>query len=134
MARTKAMVQKRAMMGVLLAHSVAHTKHAEKKGKGKTSRIGIKQLDWMKSKLMPKVANKRRFRPGTQALREFRRFQKSTELLIPKMPFLRLVKEILQRDHGDHHTQAGAVLTLYKATEAYIIQLLEDTNLCAIHV
>ena len=42
MARTKATVQKRAMMGMPLAHSVAHTKHAEKKGKGKTPRIGVK--------------------------------------------------------------------------------------------
>ena len=49
------------------------------------------------------------------------------------MPFLRLVKEILQRDHTDHHIQAGAVLALHEATEAYIIWLLENTNLCAIH-
>ena len=82
---------------------------------------------------MPSVANRRRFRPSTQALWEIRRFQKSTELLIPKMPFLRFVKEILQWDHGDHHIQAEAVLALHEATEAYIIWLLEDTNLCAIH-
>ena len=51
-----------------------------------------------------------------QALREICRFQKSTELLIPKAPFLQLVKEILQREHGDHHIQAGAVLALHEAT------------------
>ena len=84
-------------------------------------------------KLIPKVTNRRRFRRSTQALREIRSFQKSTELLFPKMPFLRLVKEILQRDHGDYHIQVGAVLALHKATEVYIIHLLEDTNLCAIH-
>ena len=38
----------------------------------------------------------RRYRPGTVALREIRRFQKSTELLIWRMPFQRLVKEIAQ--------------------------------------
>ena len=120
MARTKATVRRKAMMGVLLAYSVVHTKCSEKTGKGKTPRVGVKQLDWMRSKLMPKVANRRRFRPGTQVLREIRRFQKSTKLLIPKMPFLRLVKEVLQ-EHRDHHIQAGAVLALYKATEACLI-------------
>ena len=48
---------------------------------------------------------------------------KSTELLIPKMSFLRLVKEIIQCDHRDHFIQAGAVLALHEATEAYIIRL-----------
>ena len=49
------------------------------------------------------------------------------------MPFLQLVKEVLQQEHGDHHIQAGAVLALHEATEAYIIWLLEDTKLCVIH-
>ena len=46
------------------------------------------------------------------------------------MPFLQLVKEVLQQEHRDHHIPAGAVLALHEATEAYIIWLLEDTNLC----
>ena len=70
---------------------------------------------------MPKVASRRKFRPGTIALREIRKFQKSMELLIPKMPFLRLVKEIIQKDHGDHYIQVGAVLALHEATKAYLI-------------
>ena len=49
------------------------------------------------------------------------------------MPFLRLVKEIIQCDHGDHFIQAGALLALHEATEVYIIRLFEDTNLCTIH-
>ena len=49
------------------------------------------------------------------------------------MPFLQLVKEVSQWEHGDHHIQAGAVLALHEATEAYIIQLLEDTNVCMIY-
>ena len=55
MARTKATVQSRAMMGVPLAHSVAHTKQAGKKGKGQIPKIGLKQLDWVKPKLVTKV-------------------------------------------------------------------------------
>ena len=96
------------MMDVLLAHSVISTKHSSKKlGKGKTPRIGIKCLVQMKSKLMPKIANRKRFRPGTVTLQEIRKFQKSTKLLIPKIPFLRLVKEIIQWDHGDYYIQVG---------------------------
>ena len=68
-----------------------------------------------------------------KALRQIPCFQKSTKLLIPKLPFLQLVKEILQQEHGDPHIQAGAVLALHEATEAYIIWLLEYTNLCTIH-
>ena len=54
-------------------------------------------------------------------------------MLVPKASFLRLVREIMQKEHGDHQIQAGAVLALHEATEAYIICLMEDTNLCAIH-
>ena len=55
------------------------------------------------------------------------------DLLIPKAPFLQLVREIQQREHEDHHIQAGAVLALHEATKAYLIHLLEDMNLCTIH-
>ena len=82
---------------------------------------------------MSKAAKRRRFQLGTKALREICRFQKSTELLIPKLPFLRLVQEILQNKHGWHHIKAGAVLVLHEATKAYLIWLFKDTNLCAIH-
>ena len=135
MVRTKAAIQKWAMMGVPLAHSVGNLKPIGKKmGKGKAPQIGINELDQIRSKSVSKAARGGRFQPGTKALREISRFQKSKELLIPKPPFLRLVHEILQRDHGCHHIQAGAVLALHVATEAYLIWLLEDTNLCTIHV
>ena len=82
---------------------------------------------------MSKVARGRSFQPGTKALREIQKFQKSMELLIPKLPFLRVVHEILQRDYGCHHIQARVVLALHEAMEAYLVCLLEDTNLCTIH-
>ena len=59
---------------------------------------------------MPTVTSRKRFRPSTIVLREIREFQKTTELLILKMPFMRLVKEIIQGDHGDHYIQVGVVL------------------------
>ena len=75
----------------------------------------------------------RRFRPGTVALREIRRYQKSTELLIRKIPFQRLVREIAQEFKSDLRFQGSAIMALQEATEAYIVSLFEDTNLCAIH-
>ncbi|KKL64731.1 hypothetical protein LCGC14_2162030 [marine sediment metagenome] len=74
-----------------------------------------------------------RFRPGTVALREIRRFQKSTELLIRKLPFQRMVREIAQEFKTDLRFQARAISALQEATEAYVVALFEDSNLCAIH-
>jgi histone H3 len=67
------------------------------------------------------------------ALREIRRYQKSTELLIRKLPFQRLVREIAQDFKTDLRFQSSAVLALQEASEAYLVGLFEDTNLCAIH-
>ena len=74
-----------------------------------------------------------RFRPGTVALREIRRYQKSTELLIRKLPFQRLVREIAQDFKTDLRFQSSAISALQEASEAYLVGLFEDTNLCAIH-
>jgi histone H3 len=75
-----------------------------------------------------------RYRPGTVALREIRKYQKSTELLIRKAPFQRLVKEIAQdKFNSDLRFQSDAIMALQEASEAYLVSLFEDTNLCAIH-
>jgi len=74
-----------------------------------------------------------RYRPGTVALREIRRYQKSTQLLIRKLPFQRLVREIAQEFKTDLRFQTSAVLALQEAAEAYLVGLFEDTNLCAVH-
>jgi len=79
------------------------------------------------------VKKPHRFRPGTVALREIRKFQKSTELLIRKLPFQRLVREVAQDMCRDLRFQSNAVLALQEASEAYLVGLFEDTNLCAIH-
>jgi histone H3 len=79
------------------------------------------------------VKKPHRFRPGTVALREIRKYQKSTELLIRKLPFQRLVREIAQDFKSDLRFQSTAVLALQEAAEAYLVGLFEDTNLCAIH-
>ena len=74
-----------------------------------------------------------RYRPGTIALREIRRYQKSTELLIRKLPFQRLVREITQDYKTDIRFQGSALLALQESAEAYLVGLFEDANLCAIH-
>ena len=74
-----------------------------------------------------------RYRPGTVALREIRKYQKSTELLIRKLPFQRLVREVAQDFKNDLRFQGSAVMALQEAAEAYLVSLFEDTNLCAIH-
>ncbi|KRZ10441.1 histone H3 [Trichinella zimbabwensis] len=79
------------------------------------------------------VKKPHRYRPGTVALREIRRYQKSTELLIRKLPFQRLVREVAQDYKTDLRFQSSAVLALQEASEAYLVGLFEDTNLCAIH-
>ena len=75
----------------------------------------------------------RRYRPGTVALREIRRYQKSSELLIRQMPFQRLVREIAQAHNPYVCFQSGTILALQESAEAYLVGLLEDSNLCAIH-
>jgi histone H3 len=79
------------------------------------------------------VKKPHRYRPGTVALREIRRYQKSTELLIRKLPFQRLVREIAQDFKTDLRFQSSAVAALQEASEAYLVGLFEDTNLAAIH-
>lgn len=95
------------------------------------------------------VKKPHRYRPGTVALREIRRYQKvrfrsaaiccfdslltlmmqSTELLIRKLPFQRLVREIAQDFKTDLRFQSSAVMALQESAEAYLVSLFEDTNL-----
>ncbi|KAF4990466.1 hypothetical protein FDECE_14369 [Fusarium decemcellulare] len=99
------------------------------------------------------VKKPHRYKPGTVALREIRRYQKSTELLIRKLPFQRLVsihrsaliatrpsltsdkqvREIAQDFKSDLRFQSSAIGALQESVESYLVSLFEDTNLCAIH-
>ena len=86
------------------------------------------------------VKKRYRYRPGTVALKQIRQYQKSTELLIRKLPFQRLVREIASDDEviksplcGKVRFQSAAIMALQEATEAYLVGLFEDSNLCAIH-
>ena len=79
------------------------------------------------------VKKPHRYRPGTVALREIRRYQKSSDLLVRKLPFQRFVREVAQDFKTECRFQSTAMLALQEAAEAYHVGLFEDTNLCAIH-
>ncbi|KAG0291030.1 centromeric DNA-binding histone H3-like protein cse4 [Linnemannia gamsii] len=86
-------------------------------------------------------AKGRRYKPGSNALREIRRYQKSTDLLLLKAPFARVVREISAdfvsqvslSDNVALRWQSAALMALQEATEAFLVHLFEDANLCAIH-
>ena len=67
------------------------------------------------------------------ALREIRHFQKSVDLLIPLLPFQRLVCEIAQDFNMGLRFQSSAILALQEAAEAWLVGLFESANLCCIH-
>ncbi|WVF71668.1 hypothetical protein IAT40_006476 [Kwoniella sp. CBS 6097] len=85
----------------------------------------------------PANPTKRRYRPGTRALKEIRQYQKSTDLLIAKLPFSRVVREVAMSlssvEAGDLRWQSSAIMALQEAAEAFLVHLFEDANLCAIH-
>ena len=78
-------------------------------------------------------AKKFRWRPGTVALRQIKKYQKTTDLLMRKAPFQRLVRELATGHKDGLRWQASAVAALQEATEAYVTGLLSDANLCALH-
>ena len=106
MARTKTMAKKRS------------------KSKGKSKKRGRKPV---------KVRKKHRWRPGTVAMRDIRRYQKSTKCLMQRLPFQRLVRSIAKGYNSELRFQASSLAALQEATEAYVVGLFEDVNLCALH-
>ena len=113
---------------------MARTKQTARKSTGgKAPRKQLATKAARKSVPSEGAKKNRRYRPGTVALREIRRYQKSTDLLIKKAPFQRLVREIAQDFKADLRFQSSAVMALQESCEAYLVGLFEDTNLCAIH-
>ena len=116
--------------------TMARTKQTARKstgGKAPRKSVATKAARKQSTSSSGGIKKPHRFRPGTVALREIRRFQKSTELLIRKLPFQRLVREIAQEFKTDLRFQTSAISALQEASEAYLVGLFEDTNLCAIH-
>lgn len=127
-------VMKTAAVSKPAAKRPAASKQPRKTVAGKGPRKTVAAKSARKTVAQPAgEKRKHRFHPGTVALREIRRYQKSTDLLIRKLPFQRLVREIAQDFKTDLRFQASAIAALQEASEAYLVGVFEDTNLCAIH-
>ena len=103
--------------------------------------LGHRVLDWTdeqkrkihEARMQGRQVKPHRYRAGTVALQDICHFQKTSVLLIQKLPFQRLVREIAQDYKTDLRFQSAAVLCLQEAAEAYLVRLFDDANLCAIH-
>ena len=103
--------------------------------------LGHRVLDWTaeqkrkihEARMQGRRIKPHRYRAGTVALKDIRHYQGSTALLIRKLPFQRVVREIAQDIKTDLRFQSAAILCLQEATEAYLVGLFDDANLCAIH-
>ena len=103
--------------------------------------LGFVALDWTEAqkrkcheaRLEGRLVRAKKFRPGIAALKEIRHFQKGSALLIRKLPFQRLVREIANDFKTNLRFQQSAIEALQEAAEAYLVGLFEDSNLCAIH-
>jgi histone H3 len=117
--------------------TVARTKQTARKstgGKAPRKHVASKAKRTTTPTMKPHgIIRPHRFRPGTVALREIRKYQKSVELLLRRAPFQRLVREIALEFKTDLRFQATALMALQEAAEQHIISLFEDCQLCAIH-
>ena len=103
--------------------------------------LGYRVLDWTdeqkrkihEARMQGRLVKPHWYRAGTVALKDIRHFQGSTALLIRKLPFQRLVREIAQDFKTDLRFQSAVILCLQEAAEAYFVKLFDDANLCAIH-
>ena len=111
MARTKILAKK-------------NTKGMAKDTKGKQASV---------KKATQEEGQKRRTRPGAKALREIKLYQRSTANLLPRLALQRIVKDISSRVLPDTRYTKGAISAIQECVEAYMVGLMEDTGLCAIH-
>ena len=103
--------------------------------------LGHRVLDWTdeqkrkihEARMQGRQVKPHRYRAGTVALQDIRHFQKTSALLIRKLPFQRLVREIAQDFRTDLRFQSAAILCLQEVAEVYLVRLFDDANLCAIH-
>ena len=103
--------------------------------------LGHRVLDWTaeqkrkihEARMQGRLVKPHQYRAGTVALKDIHHYQASTALLIRKLPFQRLVREIAQDFKTDLRFQSTAILCLQEAAEAYLVKLFDDANLCAIH-
>ena len=112
---------------------MARTKQTARKSTSNKRLIGNGKAARKTAPATGGVKKPHRYRPGTVALREIRRYQKSTELLLRKAPFARFVREVCQDRKKDMRWQSTGLLAMQEASESYLVGAFEDSNLAAIH-
>ncbi len=110
---------------------VAQKKQAKKAATDSATDTTVTATDSSSAVVLHKKQH--RYRPGAKAIREIRKYQNSTELLIRKKPFQRLTREIASDFKTGLRMQSEAILALQTAAESYLTGLFEDTKLCAMH-
>jgi histone H3/H4 len=86
-----------------------------------------------KGGLAPCEMKRRKSRPGTTVKKEIKKYQNSTELLIKRATFRRLVKEIVGQNTTGILIQANAIQALQEAAEAHLVELFQQANIYAQH-
>ena len=107
---------------------------AAKKDKTGIHKMGKqKAADTKKASQQEAEPNKRKYRPGMRALRDIKMYQRSTDLLLPKIALYRVIKEMTAKIFPDARYSNAAINAIQNCVESHMIGLFEDTNLCAIH-
>jgi len=107
---------------------------ATKTGKAaKPEKQPMKKVAKVSKEAVEGEMNKKRLRPGQKALREIRKYQKGTSLVIRRAPFQRLVREIAKDVMPDCKFSPNTLMALQECTEMYICGLFEDSQLCCVH-
>ncbi|KAM0676601.1 histone H3-7 [Binucleata daphniae] len=114
---------------------MARTKQTARKSTGgKAPRKQLTTKAARKTSTLPQTGIKKpRFTAGTVAIREVRRYQNSTELLMRKLPFQRFVRNITHQHKADLRFQGAALAALHEAIEAHLVSVFEDALACATH-
>lgn len=117
------------------AADYASSKKLHQRKQPKPMKRQLADITAVSSSMLPTIVTRKqhRYRPGTVALREIRKMQKSTELLIPRMAFARVVRDVAQEYKQGLRFQTSSISALQEATEAFVVSLFEAANICAIH-
>ena len=136
MARTVKVTKEKAMKERAREAGDKKIKRLEKlreENKMRPQHINERKRKQLKAIRDEKLEKQRKVQRGMQALKEIQKYQKGADLLIRRVSFSRLVREIVQKRRESLKLQSSAVLALQEASEAFLVGLMGQANLCTIH-
>ena len=110
-----------------------HHESTDCETRGVTTRISDSRMITTQGAISQPGKKLYRFKPGTIAMKQIREFQKSVNLLIPRAPFQRVIKEKALRENREIRFQSAAIQAIQEAAEAHITSVMEDSNLICLH-